>query len=673
MNDNKKIMYSIIGIALLLILVVGVTYSFFNYTRTGDENTITVGRMVFRTSETSTISLTNLFPIDPTETGIMNDDTKVGTVTITIEGDTDYNNGLEYLVSIINANVYTNQGNLVPVSLDVTINNLGTESSTYFTARNNKNATIYKRLSEDSVGGNQDFLVGYIKPNTTSGTAEGINGSITIKAYLDKNKIVVSDTFDSTESDNMGTTNEWANGKTVLTTSEWNALESNGISFQIKVEANEGIWVTEPFFDVLQSNAVMDNIASINVSSSNGIDFGKVSGDTDSDSTLDNGEGLYMRSGTENDNYPIIYYRGLVDNNVYFAGKCWQIIRTTDTGGIKLIYNGENNGTENEPLCNNRETSTNVSISISGVSESTFPFAGPNLYNSPAYNGYMYGTVYSVTNEPSVTGAYFGNSFTYANGVYTLTDAQVGIDDYHHYTCNLTSSNGTCSSIRYYYTYFIDGGVDYDLYFTLSDGKSIEDALNEMKENKTDSMTKAMVDRWYEENILNTEFENMIEDTVYCNNRNIYELGGMNPNGGTLIRNISTLLKYSGYMRYIGTINPFTACSKNDSFTVSRNRGNGDLDYPIGLITDDEVVLAGGKMGLRNYSYYLQTVAGFRTMSISDFYHQGHQSNIVVYNNGSLDAHIVSTGFGLRPVISLKYGVYVSSGTGTASSPYIFE
>ena len=39
----------------------------------------------------------------------------------------------------------------------------------------------------------------------------------------------------------------------------------------------------------------------------------------------------------------------LINNkiNVKFAGFCWQILRTTDTGGIKLIYNGEPDGSGN--------------------------------------------------------------------------------------------------------------------------------------------------------------------------------------------------------------------------------------------------------------------------------------------------------------------------------------
>ena len=51
----------------------------------------------------------------------------------------------------------------------------------------------------------------------------------------------------------------------------------------------------------------------------------------------------------ENTNKKDVYYftgsDALTYGNVLFAGYCWQIIRTTDTGGLKLIYNGvaENN------------------------------------------------------------------------------------------------------------------------------------------------------------------------------------------------------------------------------------------------------------------------------------------------------------------------------------------
>ena len=37
-----------------------------------------------------------------------------------------------------------------------------------------------------------------------------------------------------------GTTTGWINGRTVMTTAQWNALNSTGASFKIKVVAEEG-------------------------------------------------------------------------------------------------------------------------------------------------------------------------------------------------------------------------------------------------------------------------------------------------------------------------------------------------------------------------------------------------------------------------------------------------
>ena len=103
MIKSKKQMFIVIGVFALVMLLITVTYAFFNYTRTGTANTISVGRIAFVTRQTETINLTNLFPIDPTETGIMDDATKVGTLEIEIEGDTDYVDGVEYLITTTNS------------------------------------------------------------------------------------------------------------------------------------------------------------------------------------------------------------------------------------------------------------------------------------------------------------------------------------------------------------------------------------------------------------------------------------------------------------------------------------------------------------------------------------------------------------------------------------------
>ncbi len=83
-------------------------------------------------------------------------------------------------------------------------------------------------------------------------------------------------------------------------------------------------------------------------------------------------KGLYQGTDDYGTTY---YYRGNVkNNNVYFAGYYWQIIRINGDGSIRLIYNG----TENN--------ATGVNQSINSK---TYQFN--SKYNDPAYIGYMYG------------------------------------------------------------------------------------------------------------------------------------------------------------------------------------------------------------------------------------------------------------------------------------------
>jgi hypothetical protein len=130
----------------------------------------------------------------------------------------------------------------------------------------------------------------------------------------------------------------------------------------------------------IKNQAVADNVASTYVTSSSGISFSSISSDT-------NGKGVYMLSSTASDTYPIYYYRGAVtNNNVIFGGFCWKIVRTTETGGVKIIYNGT-------PTSDNQ--CTNTTGTSTQIGESAFN----SSYSSNAYVGYMYGTPGSSTYE----------------------------------------------------------------------------------------------------------------------------------------------------------------------------------------------------------------------------------------------------------------------------------
>ena len=68
MGKKKKILLSVIGILLLILVTVGVTVALFTYTRLGTtENTITTGTLKFLYTENTGvgngISITNAFPV----------------------------------------------------------------------------------------------------------------------------------------------------------------------------------------------------------------------------------------------------------------------------------------------------------------------------------------------------------------------------------------------------------------------------------------------------------------------------------------------------------------------------------------------------------------------------------------------------------------------------------
>ena len=89
-------------------------------------------------------------------------------------------------------------------------------------------------------------------------------------------------------------------------------------------------------------------------------------------------KGLYQGTDDYGTTY---YYRGNVkNNNVYFAGMYWQIVRINGDGSIRLIYNGTTkNATGNNQMIGTR----------------TYQFN--SKYNDPAYVGYMYGNPDATT------------------------------------------------------------------------------------------------------------------------------------------------------------------------------------------------------------------------------------------------------------------------------------
>ncbi|MDD6244564.1 MAG: hypothetical protein PUB03_02750, partial [bacterium] len=97
------------------------------------------------------------------------------------------------------------------------------------------------------------------------------------------------------------------------------------------------------------------------------------------------------------------------------------------------------------------------------------------------------------------------------------------------------------------------------------------------------------------------------------------------------------------------------------------------LDYPVSLITADEVAMAGGVYNTANSNYYLYNGQYFWTLSPSYFssYYSLAYVWYVLPSGGLLDWIYVSSSFGARPVINLKADTLITKGDGTALNPYV--
>ena len=491
---------------------------------------------------------------------------------------------------------------------------------------------------------------------------------------------------------------------------------------------------------------------------------------------------LYTGEGADTYAKPVYYYKGNVqNNNVLFGGFCWKIVRTTETGGVKIVYNGvQKDKVQISPLeqssyvnINNDTTypytfdstsktwvSTNKTDSKTGTITFTVETAGDyylsysvsseanydkakfyknetvigdsngysgtvsgtialtglttsdvikveytkdssgasgsdtvtfsigkavgdpvkscnntgidsqigtsafnNDYNSPAYVGYMYNTVYTYSGKSmsSQSNIVFGNSFTYANGTYTLTDAKTvatwssgyNTINNNHYTCMTTGT--TCSSINY--VYYADSESAY--YITLTNGKSVNDALNEMlyadDVNTKDSTIKTYIDSWYESNL--ASYKDKLEDTVFCNYRsmNNESSNGWNPNG----ESTSTILEFKNY----NTNNQSLVCTnETDRFSMSNPKAK--LKYPIGLLSLPELKLAG-----YGSSHYYNNGQEVWLAYPSDLYN--NSTYVGLTGSGGFLVNFANDSNGVRPSVSLKPNTEFTDGDGSFTNPFV--
>ena len=189
----------------------------------------------------------------------------------------------------------------------------------------------------------------------------------------------------------------------------------------------------------------------------------------------------------------------------------------------------------------------------------------------------------------------------------------------------------------------------------------------------TSSTIKGVLDTWYTTNISNKGYSSYIStEAGFCGDRQpSTSTSTSNGSGGTG----TTQTYYEAYIRLETNKSPDLKCTNTtDLYTASgSSKGNKALTSPIGLITADEVSMAGGVSGgvyvRPNSSYYLYTGQYYWTLS-PYFFNGSYAFAFRVTSDGSLSYTIVNVTNGVRPVLNLSSDVIVKSGNGTASTPY---
>ena len=173
----------------------------------------------------------------------------------------------------------------------------------------------------------------------------------------------------------------------------------------------------------------------------------------------------------------------------------------------------------------------------------------------------------------------------------------------------------------------------------------------------TDSTIKTFLDNWYANYTNLNSTGTKITDQIYCNDRRAST--SQSGTAGEISSWASTgaTYYYGAGLRITGISNPSPSleCTNvNDKFTTTTSKGNGKLTYSVGLITADEVNMAGAANDWNsNTNYYLHT---------GDYYWAGSpyafpgsiSSEFLVDVDGGLSYGGVINNVGVRGVVSLS-------------------
>ena len=330
--------------------------------------------------------------------------------------------------------------------------------------------------------------------------------------------------------------------------------------------------------------------------------------------------------------HDIYYYRGVLDsdldgtdstygsngngvtwpNYVKLGNTCWRIVRTTGSGGVKMIYNGlYSSGTTSNSCANAQDNAqiTNLAFDITANGNS----------RSILGAGYTHRSSYTTTTTDTAYSTLFGS-----NSSYSFNSVNSTIKDY--------IENTWFSNISSY-------------------------------ESLLEPSAGFCNDRTMNGSIL---WDNPMADTAkvktpYASSYSGNFAYGFGPNK----RN------WSSSYGYTPTLN--CARDRADLYTTSSaSDGNNQLSKPVALLTADEITFTGAGNISDHNNAYTHSGSAFWTLSPYDRAADGYVRMFAEYSlNVGFVGPIVSDARGVRPAVSLALGATITGGTGTAVDPWV--
>ena len=365
------------------------------------------------------------------------------------------------------------------------------------------------------------------------------------------------------------------------------------------------------------------------------------------------------------DDYGISYYfRGNVQNNyVSFANMCWRIVRITGDGSVKLA--------------------------LYDYSSASCTNTGNDLAFA-RYYGDTYKTKFNE-NVPEKVNRYYGSQNTLE-----------GNDKYNDLILNPRNNNYQLLPLL-----AINKSND-NAYIGFMYGTPNSNTYAATHANINKSTILQTLETWYKSKL--TAYTEKLADTIWCNDKSTVKDVTINQ-GGTVngvLNKESIPYPGLGYQKEItmygsgirnyafessdnsstyGT-GPSLICPKDNDggklskFTVDDTvNGNGNLDYKIGLLTVDEMALAGmstisayfnNNYDENSVTSYLRSNANASYWTLSPFVFD--DDGVRVWSSADVGGFSGNGALGscaLRPVVSLKSATTISGGNGTASSPFV--